>query len=116
MKRYGSENAEEYKPSLGEVEETFDEWYERRGYVHSYACNKIFTRRLWGDARFPEGRYFEDLFTIPYVLRRAEKIVAIASGLYYKYAFRRQPMRQRIKCLLRLVLGEKIFFRMFVKR
>ena len=189
MKRYGSENAEEYKPSLGEVEETFDEWYERRGYVHSYACNKIFTRRLWGDARFPEGRYFEDLFTIPYVLRRAEKIVAIASGMYYycaynagaitqnpsvrnqqdlveanvrlfefarrdssiadaslydhymeilnrqislyhvgggrmlpdykvrlKYAFRRQPMRQRIKCLLRLALGEKIFFRMFVKR
>ena len=41
MKRYGSENAEEYKPSLGEVEETFDEWYERRGYVHSYAWNKI---------------------------------------------------------------------------
>ena len=40
MKRYGSENAEEYKPSLGEVEETFDEWYERRGYVHSYAWNK----------------------------------------------------------------------------
>ena len=33
-----------------------------------------------------------------------------------KYAFRRQPMRQRIKCLLRLALGEKIFFRMFVKR
>ena len=189
MKRYGSENAEEYKPSLGEVDETFDEWYERRGYVHSYAWNKIFTRRLWGDARFPEGRYFEDLFTIPYVLRRAEKIVAIASGMYYycayntgaitqnpsvrnqqdlveanvrlfefarrdsgiadaslydhymeilnrqislyqvgggrmlpdyrvrlKYAFRRQPMRQRVKCLLMLALGEKIFFRMFVKR
>ena len=87
MKRYGSENAEEYKPSLGEVEETFDEWYERRGYVHSYAWNKIFTRRLWGDARFPEGRYFEDLFTIPYVLRRAEKIVAIASGMYYYCAY-----------------------------
>ena len=33
-----------------------------------------------------------------------------------KYAFHRQPMRQRIKCLLRLALGEKIFFRMFVKR
>ena len=33
-----------------------------------------------------------------------------------EYAFRRQPMRQRIKSLLRLALGEKIFFRMFVKR
>ena len=189
MKRYGSDKAEEYKPSLGEEEETFDEWYERRGYVHSYAWNKIFTRRLWGDARFPEGRYFEDLFTIPYVLRRAGKIVASNRGMYYyctyntgaitqnpsvrnqqdlvdanvrlfefmrkdcgmadallydhymeivnrqihlfrvggvrmlpdyrvrmEYAFRRQSMRQRMKCLLWLTLGEEGFFRLFVKR
>lgn len=81
--RHGSTSAEDFIPSLGAPTGTFAEWYEHRGYMHSYAWNKIFRRDLWGDTRFPEGKYFEDIMTVPYVLHRAKRIVASTAGRYY---------------------------------
>lgn len=67
------------------IEGTYDfqTWMKRDGYTHCYACNKVFRRSLWGETKFPTGRYYEDIFTIPYVLKRARKIRGIKEGMYY---------------------------------
>ena len=67
------------------IEGTYDfqTWMKRDGYTHCYACNKLFKRSLWGDTTFPIGRYYEDIFTIPYVLQRATKIRGTKHGMYY---------------------------------
>lgn len=63
--------------------ETHADWLHRKGYQHSYACNKIFRRELWEDTPFPAGKYVEDLHTIPYVMEKATHIHASDAGLYY---------------------------------
>lgn len=62
---------------------SFREWMQGDGYTHCYACNKIFRTSLWADTEFPAGKYYEDIFTIPYVLRRCSQIKEISQGLYY---------------------------------
>lgn len=74
---------ERYAPSdVGIREETFRMWFTRRGFIHCYAWNKIYRRELFDTIEFPEGRYFEDLFTIPYVLQKTNKIIASSYGCY----------------------------------
>ncbi len=80
---HGSPTAEDFTPSLSNKTGTFGDWYAHRGYMHSYAWNKIFRRDLWGDTKFPEGKYFEDIMTVPYVLHQAKRIAASSVGRYY---------------------------------
>lgn len=61
----------------------FMTWINIGGHRHCYACNKIFKRTLWHDKWFPQGRYFEDIFTIPYILKESRKILQTDTGLYY---------------------------------
>lgn len=61
------------------------EWLSTDGFQHSYAWNKIYRRKLWEGICFPEGKYFEDLMTIPYVLSRAKTIHYSSQGLYYYF-------------------------------
>ncbi len=186
---FGSPSEKRYVPCIGnQPTGTFLDWYEHGGYIHSYAWNKIFSHELWGDAKFPEGKYFEDIMTIPYVLDRAKRIAASGKGLYYyctanggaitqqpsrqkeqdltegnirlfcfasshydisdtarynhfmetinrqigllrsggsiilpeytvrlRHAFLRQPIKQRIKCILWLTLGKQLFFKLFAR-
>ena len=63
----------------------FREWMLRGGHTHCYACNKVFRRSLWQDMAFPPGRHYEDIFTIPHVLRHARLIRQTDSGCYYYY-------------------------------
>lgn len=79
----GSPRHYTYIPSQEERVESFRDWVERGGYVHSYAWNKIYRRTLWDGISFPEGLYFEDLYTIPGVLQRARAICAVSYGCYY---------------------------------
>ena len=79
---HGAINAELYKPGKGEIV-NYTEWIKQKGYLHSYACNKIFKRELWNDIRFPERRLFEDMFTIPRVMERSRNIMRSNKGLYY---------------------------------
>lgn len=64
---------------------TYDEWLCQRGYEHAYACNKMFRHHLWQTHRFLEGKYFEDLFAIPVVMREARTIMYYGKGLYHYY-------------------------------
>jgi len=63
-----------------------DYWLEGRAYTHSYACNKIYARRLFDGVRYPAGRVFEDIYTLPALLGRADVVATTDRGLYcYTY-------------------------------
>lgn len=79
---HGAETSYCYRPGSGHIE-SFTQWVKRKGYVHSYAWNKIYLRSLWRDRRFPVGKYFEDGYTVPYVLRDAGAILTSDCGMYY---------------------------------
>lgn len=85
IKNTGNKKEEIYLPFSGNGYriETFHNWVERDGFVHSYAWNKIYRRILWKSCRFPEGKYFEDLATIPYVIENAGKIIVTSLGGYH---------------------------------
>ena len=79
---HGTKEAYQYQPGKHETV-TYLEWIRAKGYLHSYACNKIFKRKLWDGIRFPQGKLFEDMFTIPSVMKRANLILRSDKGLYY---------------------------------
>lgn len=58
-------------------------WSEERAYTHAYACNKIFRRHLFDKVRFPVGRVFEDVATIPSLLCAARGIATVGFGCYF---------------------------------
>ncbi len=60
-----------------------DYWLGGKAYEHSYACNKIYQRRLFDQVRFPVGRVFEDVATLQLLLGHARCVVTIGQGLYY---------------------------------
>ena len=43
-------------------------WLNEQGYLHTYACNKIFRRCLFKNVYFPKGKTFEDVQTIPFLI------------------------------------------------
>lgn len=57
-------------------------WLRTRAYTHSYAWNKIYRRRLFQDVRYPVGRVFEDMFTLPQLLLRAKRLRIMPHGCY----------------------------------
>ena len=60
-----------------------DYWYKGQAYLHSYACNKIYRASLFEEIRFPRGIVFEDIHTLPLLLKKAKTIMTTGKGLYY---------------------------------
>jgi len=68
-------------------------WLAEQAYNHTYACNKVFRRTLFfaeqsgiaerGDVRFPVGRAFEDIATLPALLERARTVAVTDIGMYH---------------------------------
>lgn len=56
--------------------------YQDRIPDHS-AWNKLYAIDLWKKFRFPKGKVFEDLYTIPRIFLNAKKICTINSPLYF---------------------------------
>ncbi|MCD8317967.1 MAG: glycosyltransferase [Paraprevotella sp.] len=79
---HGTEQAYRYVPGHHETL-SYSEWIRQKGYQHSYAWNKIYRRSLWKTNRFPKGKWFEDVFTIPFVLQQARGILRTDRGLYF---------------------------------
>lgn len=52
-----------------EYDNSYDYWLGEQVFYHSYACNKIFRRCLFEDIEFPTNKSFEDVHTIPYLIR-----------------------------------------------
>ena len=60
-----------------------DYWYKGQAYQHSYAWNKIYRATLFQDVRFPKGIIFEDMHTLPQLLKKAKTVMTTSQGLYY---------------------------------
>lgn len=79
-------------------------WLEMNGYEHTYAWNKIYRRSLFDDVCYPKGKVFEDVFTLPLLLRKAKSIATTNKGLYY-YCLNHQGITAtakglQLECLL----------------
>ncbi len=57
-------------------------WLYAEAYTHSYAWNKMYRRRVFADVRFPKGRVFEDMWTLPKLLKEARIVGQASSGCY----------------------------------
>ena len=64
----------------------FFHWMNDKGYLHAYAWNKIYKRKLFGQIRFPESKTFEDLYTIPGLLELCDHYYVSPYGMYYYYS------------------------------
>lgn len=51
--------------------------------IRSYAWNKMYKRDLFYNIRFPKGRVFEDILTIPKLFEKANKVVLNDVAKYY---------------------------------
>lgn len=59
-------------------------WLAGKAYAHAYAWNKIYRRRLFDSGvRFPVGTVFEDVHTLPLLLKAANVVATTDKGLYY---------------------------------
>ena len=58
-------------------------WYEARAYAHAYAVNKVYRRKLFHEVRYPVGKVFEDIFTLPHLLQAASAVGTCSCGLYH---------------------------------
>lgn len=58
-------------------------WLRGKAYLHTYAWNKVYRRHLFDTVRFPEGKTFEDAWTLPRLLRLCGKVATTDKGLYY---------------------------------
>ena len=60
-----------------------DYWLQSKAYTHTYACNKIYKRSLFNNIRYPHGKVFEDVYTLPLLLQKTHKIVTTSRGFYH---------------------------------
>lgn len=49
------------------------------------ACGKLFKACLFTDIKYPKGKLFEDLLTIPYVFERCDCVAYTTESLYFYY-------------------------------
>ena len=60
-----------------------DYWLTGRAYTHTFAWNKIYRRSLFHDVRYPKGKVFEDVYTLPLLLRKTKRISTTSLGCYH---------------------------------
>jgi glycosyltransferase involved in cell wall biosynthesis len=63
-----------------------DYWLKDKAYCHTYAWNKIYKRQLFDRVRYPLGLYFEDVYTLPEIIKECKTIATSSHGMYYYYA------------------------------
>lgn len=52
-------------------------------YLTPCACGKLYKSTLWNDIRFPQGKLFEDQFTIYKVIDLCKKVVYMSTPMYH---------------------------------
>jgi len=80
---YGSQRQQRVSWTVADYTDMGLYWLQARGYEHCYAWNKVFRRELFQGVRFPAGRVFEDVATLPLLLARACCVRMTDKGLYY---------------------------------
>jgi glycosyltransferase involved in cell wall biosynthesis len=81
---YGDKNREKILSfEQKEYKDPNSYWLEAKAYLHAYACNKIFKKRVFNHVSFPVGRFFEDVHTLPCILKEAKVVATTDKGMYY---------------------------------
>lgn len=80
---YGSQRQQRVSWNVADYTDMGLYWLQARGYEHCYAWNKVFRRELFQGVRFPAGRVFEDVATLPLLLAKARCVRMTDKGLYY---------------------------------
>ena len=63
--------------------DVWEYWLKAKAYAHTYACNKIYRKKLFDDLAFPVGRVFEDAYMLPRLLEKTKVVATTTSGCYY---------------------------------
>ena len=58
-------------------------WLDCKAYLHTYAWNKIYKKSLFKDIRYPKGKLFEDVYTLPLLLRQVKTLATTNVGGYH---------------------------------
>lgn len=58
---------------------------------------KVYDKKLFKNIRFPNGKLYEDIWTIPYLLDKADKVIFENVGLYYYVQRPESLMHRKIK-------------------
>ena len=83
---YGNKDRQQrFFPGTNVYTDMHEYWIKGKAYQHAYAWNKIYRRTLFSDVTFPEGKIFEDVYTLPRLLRNCEAVATTNEGLYYYY-------------------------------
>lgn len=85
---YGSPKQFIWQPQQKYVkgkENVFVDWICEHRYSHAYAWNKIYKKKLFNYIRFPIGKTFEDIHTLPNILKETNHLYISERGLYYYY-------------------------------
>lgn len=53
--------------------------------INNSACNKLFKKEMFKDVKFPVGKYYEDLATIPILIYKANKVSKVNDAFYVYY-------------------------------
>lgn len=80
--------------------ETITAWMQMNGTAHTYAWNKIYHRSLFDNLRFPEGRLFEDVHTVPRLMTKGRRIAFCGNTTpeeRYYYRFRESSITTTAK-------------------
>lgn len=57
-------------------------WLQAQAYTHTYAWNKLYRTALWREVRYPVGRTFEDMHTLPRLLNACRQVLVTQQGTY----------------------------------
>ncbi len=80
---YGSEDEKLLRFGVQEYHNMEAYWLNCKAYTHAYVWNKIFIRRLFDGIQFPVGRLYEDVDTLPRLLKRCQLVATTEEGIYY---------------------------------
>lgn len=60
-----------------------DYWLGCKAYLHTFAWNKIYRRVLFNLIRYPQGKVFEDVYTLPLLLQQVKVLATTSTGCYH---------------------------------
>ena len=93
-------------------------WLRTRAWWHSYACNKIYRRKLFDEVRYADDRFCEDMLMLVQLLER-QPVVATAHMGTYVYVWNQEGLTanitaKKVRQLLETMLYAKDVMRMSV--
>ena len=79
----GHSSEYDFIPADCVYEQVYDYWCRTKAWQHSWACNKLYKKRIFEDIEYAVGRIFEDVWMLGSILQKKDlKIASISKGQY----------------------------------